>query len=175
VTIFYGYIMQVMALDLIDCDDFFDRVLQLKENEPISYNFEKIGYESVYSIRNFGSLGFAFVIAPVVIILANLIGLCSCETPQKIKHRVNKEYFWNGTIGFINENFILITICWMINLNQFGWDGRGDITNSLFSIFLICLTGGYLVHITFFYKKNYEKIRNRYEYEDFNERHNFVY
>jgi len=114
-----------MALDIINCDDFFDRELELTPTEPLSYNFEKIGYESLYSIRNFGSLSFAFLIIPGIILIANFIGLFNCRPCKTARDKVNKAYFWNGIIGFINENFILICICWMLNLKHFGWNGSG--------------------------------------------------
>jgi len=175
VTIFYGYIFQVMALDLIDCDNFFDQKLQLKETEPLSHNFDKIGYGSLYSIRNFGSLFFVFMLAPTILALANLIGLCNFECCKKLKAYVNKAFFWNGIIGFLYENYMLICVCWMLNVTHFEWDGVGDTTNSLFTLFLIFLSGGLLVHVCVFYRKNASKIENREEHVDFNERRDFLY
>ena len=174
-VVFYGYIFQVMSFDPIDCDDFFDQNLQLKHTEPLSYNFDKIGYGSLYSIRNFGSLGFVFLVAPAIITVANLVGLCNFESCKKLRAYVNKALFWNGILGFLCENFMLMCISWMLNVTHFEWDGLGDSINSLFTLLLILLSGGFLVYVCAFYRMNATKIQNREEHVDFNERNNFLF
>jgi len=69
-------------------------------------------------------------------------------------------FFWRGTIAFLNENYILICICWMINATDLRWEGRANVSNSLFTIFLMTLSGGYLLHTCVFYRMNYYKLGN---------------
>jgi len=74
-----------MALDFINCDDFYDKVFALEPTDALSVNFEMVGYEALYSIRNFGTLFIVIVIALSVIALANLIGMIPSKSTHAIK------------------------------------------------------------------------------------------
>jgi hypothetical protein len=64
-------------MNLINTDNFFDKILQLDVTEPLSDNWGDLGYKSLYSIRNFGFPLTAFLMLPLLMglmmILANYI------------------------------------------------------------------------------------------------------
>ena len=62
---FYGFLLRVLALDLIDLDEDFDSWFG-KTTQPLDGNFSMLGYESLYAMRNFGSL---ILIFPAILIL----------------------------------------------------------------------------------------------------------
>jgi len=55
-SIFFSYLLQIVAFDVIPTDNAYDAVFGFEESQPVSTNFELTGYESVYFIRNMGSM-----------------------------------------------------------------------------------------------------------------------
>ena len=50
--------MQVSSFDLVPTDAFFDEVVGVPHSDPLSPNFEGLGYESLSVMRNMGLIFF---------------------------------------------------------------------------------------------------------------------
>ena len=62
--------MWIIAFDPIPLDDVYVSILMLENSEPYTEEFESMGYETFYSVKNFGSL---FVIGFIVVPLTAFI------------------------------------------------------------------------------------------------------
>jgi len=134
-----------------------------------------LGYESLYSIRNFGSVVFLVLISLVFVGLVNLIGLLPCESAKKIKNKVNNSFFWNVIFGFLSESFLMMLFCSSINMHYFKWNNFGNIANSLFTVLILVLSVAFLFIVLFYYRKNFHKIEDKETYEEFHTKTNIVF
>ena len=57
----FKQLTQIAAFDLLETDEFLTDLLKLKPKEPLTANFETIGFSTVYFLNNIGS--FAIVLA----------------------------------------------------------------------------------------------------------------
>lgn len=55
-SIFISQLMSLITLQLVDMDDFFDDIFGLHVVQPLSAQFEVMGYESLYIYKNLGSV-----------------------------------------------------------------------------------------------------------------------
>ena len=70
VNLFFGFLLVVVAMDPLDMDDVYDEYLSLDETNPIAPNFSYLGYQSLYSMKNFGSLILTLIGVPLLSWLA---------------------------------------------------------------------------------------------------------
>ena len=68
-------LFQIAAFDIIPMEDFYDDLLDLEPQEPLSEKFEAVGFESVYFLHNMGSLIIAFLVYPILVLLERTLKL----------------------------------------------------------------------------------------------------
>jgi uncharacterized membrane protein len=111
--------MGFVKFDFYDMNNFYDSLFEEVEDKPLSANFEAVGYESQYFLRNYGS-AFAFVLVFLVYaILAVLISFCCGKRDNKVARKarsVAKAYFWNSPIALVNESFLLTLLSAIVNI-----------------------------------------------------------
>ena len=64
--IFYSFIMQVVALDYLNFDNLLENYMGMDDSSPLTDSFSVLGYSSLYSLRNFGSLIIFFIGPPIL-------------------------------------------------------------------------------------------------------------
>ncbi len=52
-----------------------------------------------------------------------------------MKEKFNRLMFWNYWVGFLNETYLFLTVCVLLNYYYFVFDSYGNAINSLLSAF----------------------------------------
>jgi len=115
-SMFFAFLLQVVAFDVIPTDGPYDAIFGFQESNPLTLNFELIGYESVYCIRNLGSMFLMFLLATLTGVI---LAITSISKSAKIHHYrgvVKEKMFWNGIFSFLNETYIILSVSFMLNL-----------------------------------------------------------
>lgn len=114
---FYGILLKIVAFDVLPVDDYYDEAFELQESEAINPTFDNIGYESMYYVRNLGSMFLTFLLIPIGVIV--LWPLKLCFKNHKVLQRRQKfidGVFWNGTILFFFENCMVLIVSASTNI-----------------------------------------------------------
>lgn len=91
---YFKMIRRVTAFDPINMDGLFDSVTGL-ESKPLSTNYEALGYESGYFVRNMGSLCLIIIVLPLAYFgVRGLLALCTCGSSEW----QNKTHRWRFLI-----------------------------------------------------------------------------
>jgi len=121
---YFKLILRVSAFDPINMDGLYDLLMGL-ENDPVSTNFEALGYESAFIIRNMGSLCLIILLMPVIYFttrgVLSLIccGSTACQnTAHRWKFLIKQAIKWNGLIEFVNDIYLVVAITSFINLRN---------------------------------------------------------
>ena len=75
VGLYYTVMMQVAAFDYLEMDEYYNQITGLS-TQPLSYNFQMTGYDSLWMINNFGTLGLVFFFFPIIYVMPFLLTLC---------------------------------------------------------------------------------------------------
>jgi len=80
-SMFFSFLLQVVAFDVIPTDGPYDAIFGFEESNPVTTNFGLMGYESVYCIRNLGSAFLMFLLAALA---GALLAITSISKSAKI-------------------------------------------------------------------------------------------
>ena len=72
--------MQICAFDPLPVDDILHDMTGVETTEAFSFNFEMIGYESMWFVVNIGSLAFIILFSAVLLTMIPLLKYCNQVT-----------------------------------------------------------------------------------------------
>lgn len=115
---FFSFVMQIVAFDIVPTDDFYNDELGEVESDPINENFAEIGFEGGLFLYNLGSMILTFLIYPLFIVITWLLGKCKrIKKVHKWAEDTKKGLFWSEPIVTITEAYSVLAMCTFINLN----------------------------------------------------------
>jgi hypothetical protein len=59
--------------------------------------------------------------------------------------------FWDSTLVFIYETYILLAMCAALNLHYFKWDSWGNVVNSLTTVVMLSIVLSFPIVVGLFY------------------------
>jgi len=68
--------MQVVSLDLLSFDNLLADHFGMDDSEPFNESFQSLGYSSLFSLRNFGSLILLFIGPPLLSAIVSAVNVC---------------------------------------------------------------------------------------------------
>lgn len=140
-----------MTYKVFDPNTLFIAWLKLEEHEPLSDQYDLLGYQSKYVILNLGSVCFSLFLPYVLwAVMYLVIGICISKYKDFSK-KVTDYFFFDKAFAYVNETYFLFAICASINLHYFMWDSNGDITNSLLTIVLLALVVAFPIAVGLIY------------------------
>lgn len=160
-SIFFGQLMSLITLQLVDLTDTYTSVLQLPEVDPYTEQFNTMGYNSMFVILNLGTVVLGMTIPIILFVIVSSVIKWLLPKYNKFKQKITDQLFFDKTFDFINETYILLAMCACLNLRELHWDSFGVIINSLLSILLLAVTVVFPVFIANFYPRNFNKIYHR--------------
>ena len=158
--------MGVSTFQVYDFTSFFNNVFKLDANgnDPLTYQFEVMGYNSKYIIINFGTLCWTLFYTPLVYFGLRLVVRCGLGNWfPRLNDQLDKEknsMFYNAWIQLLNETFLFLGTCGAINLSYLYFNNYGNAINSLLSVAVLLIISVFPVYILCHYlpKKNYDQI-----------------
>lgn len=135
---FFGQIFNLISFNLIPTAYIFEKVFQFSavQDSYLSDWFSWVGYNSMLSVTNMATLFVFIVLAPMGILtlaVVNKIFPFWRLLPdkheiwiQKYVDQTIKSAFWNSTISFLNENYLVLSVCCLIQIQQLQLDPRTD-------------------------------------------------
>ena len=139
VGVFIQCLMDIVHFSLIDTDDFFKGIFKLDEVEPFNDNFANYGYPSLYCVLNLGTLVIIMTIVPIIYTVSITIWACALghrDYTIPWQKKFDDFIFFNGTITFIDESYILFALSAALNVYYFRWDTVGNVFNCFCSMAL---------------------------------------
>jgi len=115
---FFKTMMKIAMFDYIDTGPYVDSLLGQKSVLPDDPNLEILGFESIYFLNNLGTLALFYVVYVLVAILSSLAVcmLCCCENARYLVKNAQKKLFYGSLISLINESYMILVICCLVNL-----------------------------------------------------------
>ena len=148
----FGVLMQIAAFDAIPTDDIYDDVVfGPQEGDPINPDFESVGFESIWTIPNLGSLGLYILLLPVFYLMYYMSSVCKqFRAVHTRREKYRKTLFWSILIRMTIESYTITAICCMIGLENIGNSSfyvqlNSWVTIILFVLILIFPVWGYFL------------------------------
>ena len=111
---FFASIMAIAAFDFYDFSEALHEIFMIPPTEPISSNFETIGFESSYFLVNMGTMLLFYIF--YLVLLAVILPLLSIsKSCQKKRKKLSKKLKWNSLITLMNESYQIVVVCLLIN------------------------------------------------------------
>ena len=76
IALVFYVLMRIAAIDVIPTDNLYDTLFDLEPTEPLSINFEAVGFESMWLIYNLGSITLFACSIPLLMMLVEATQKC---------------------------------------------------------------------------------------------------
>ena len=157
-------------------EDWLIETLSMPTTDPLTQNFDALGYESTLFVLNMGSLMLVFALFPVFISILVLLrcSMCRPRVRSKANEMLNRTFF-NSVLRFTEETYLITTLCSLINLRYVIYGGATDF-NYVLAIAALLISAGHPTFISCVYlfvrtdaiKRSSFKKRVGVFYEDIN-------
>ena len=134
VSVFYSSIFEYVVFDFIPTDNLYESIFDFENKEPYSEQAEDIGYPSRYLIFNSGSITifiFAYAISQLIYALLVRV-LPSGNFVFKFVKNKRDDFMWAGLTDFVNETYLTLAFCILINTTEYRFNNWSNAFNSVF-------------------------------------------
>ena len=119
--LFFSKLLSIVAFDIIDgtpIEAMIGDLFVLQETDPLTINFDALGYESSLFVPNMGSLIFAYLLFPIVLPIVAIVRWCTPKASWVYKKAdaFLKRACFNSIISFIDESYLITAICSFTNI-----------------------------------------------------------
>ena len=169
---FFEILKTIAAFDVIPDEWLFylySVILDLGEDEvPEALNpkFEELGFLTIWSVHNLGSLAIFLACFPILALLDLLLRpFKEVEQLKKLQIKINESIYWNSTIRIIIESYTILLVVSLVNTTDMTYDKFGTqfISSSTIFFLIICITFPFASSL--FILKNFSKL-NDPEFEE---------
>ena len=105
----------------------------------LNANFEALGFVSIYSIINLGTVLILLICLPAFAILELIIRHMKCKYPVKVNQKLRSVLYWNSPITLFRESFVMALMCGLINLRQLTFNTAWETISSLLTFLLMIM------------------------------------
>jgi len=119
-SIFLSALFQVAGFDALPTDDMYDFLFDIDE-EPISANFDTLGYSTRQFLYNVGSLGLLILFFLPFLAMVYIFKYMPCETLTKFSAKQRNKIFFNDLFSFLLESYMMLAVCVCVNLTNMTW------------------------------------------------------
>ena len=161
--IFFSHLLSIVAFDVIDglevgdgveLEDWLQEKLEMPDTTPLTINFYALGYESTLFSLSMGSLILFYIIFPIIIMIVLMISWTtrSCPKIQNKAKNILDRAFFNSILRFIEETYLITTVCSFSNLRYVYYGGATNDFNYFLALGALFLVISYPIFIGFLYK-----------------------
>ena len=171
VGVYYNVMMQIAAFDVVEMDNYYNRMTG-QSTAALSFNFQLIGYDSMWLINNLGTLGLIFSFFPLIYLIPALLAPFSAlRHLRKTREKLMRTFYWSSPIRLLLESYILIVICSLINARWLKWKSNWDKLNTCLTFFFVIAA----LIVPFVVSKWLKKYRHMLDKKDFKSRFGSMY
>ena len=143
---FFEILKTIAAFDIVP-DEWlyytYGVLLDLDEDDvpdPLNKEFEGLGFETMWSVHNLGSLAIFLSFFPIGVVLDLLLRPLKKKSKKAriIQHKISSSIYWNSTIRLMIESYPILLVVSLVNAVDLRWDQFG--TKFISSITLFFLT-----------------------------------
>jgi len=124
-SIFMGALLQIAAFDAVPTDNMYIYMFDI-DDTPISENFNALGYETLQFVYNTGSIGLVIFFFLPFSITVYLLRFLPFEVCEKYSERKSGKIFFGEFFAFFIESYLILAVCFCINLTNMKWAHDDD-------------------------------------------------
>ena len=158
--IFFGYIMKIASFDLVPVDTWVQDYGDLTPRDPINSNFEAVGFESMYTLSNLGTILILILLFPILAVIIKLLKCVGGARAHRLSKKIEAKLYWNATIQVIKESYAIALMCCFINLTAFYWVTIGECISSLLTILILVVGGFFPLILAWLILVNYDLLEH---------------
>ena len=113
--LYYSKLLAIVSFQLLPTSEWYDQANGMPYNVGISMNFEFVGYDSKYFLRNIGTIGLIFVIYPIFMLAACLLEQIPCNCAEKFGKKMKKGLYWNNWLAWSDYTYLIVVVSIMAN------------------------------------------------------------
>lgn len=141
-ALFFNFIMQIAAFDVLPTDAFYDDYFSMEAKEAVNDNFDALGFNSMWFLYNMGSLTLSWVCIPLLALPIFLLRCVKCitrlsPTLNKMHTNLDRWMFWQFPITVLNQSCLIVYMCCLINLLLI--DFSSDKISTVSAIVMLCV------------------------------------
>ena len=76
----------------------------------------------MYTLLNLGTMLLMFTMYPLFILLELSLRPFRCKYPRRLQQKLSKRLYWNSSINFFRESYLVALMCVLINMKAFAFD-----------------------------------------------------
>ena len=160
----FKVIMHIAAFDILPTDYLFGLIYKVEHTDPLSPNFDAMGFESLWLIYNLGTLFLLGMIVPLLMLSLPLFKFLSfySEKGEKCYKLLDRWLFWNLPIRVFTESYTILIIGCMISSKSLVWTNFAYAFNSACVYLLLVILIGYPCLILYTLNRYYGQLDNKY-------------
>ena len=159
----FNAMITIASFDFLPTDKFYPQVFRTPEVSPYSEKLDRVGISGKFIIMNMGTLTI-FILWQIALYPIYLFAHCCRQRIccQAVKNRLHNNLFWNGTILLIQEAYLDICICGLINVlsyKEFSWTHPGIVLSNIVTILLLLGVIILPLIVLFYLKPHFDQLR----------------
>ena len=153
--------MRVASFDLLPVDEYLSEKIKMTPRDPINCAFEAIGFETMYTLMNLGTMLIILMLFPALALIEVFLKIIKCSCSQKMRQKLRNSLYWNTSITLYKECYLMAIMCAFINLKTFTFITIGELISSGLSVLVLALgviVPGFLIVSL---RRNYPELNNK--------------
>ena len=119
---FNSNMVEISSFDFLPVDIFNQELFFFPDEEPISLNFQEMGFTSSFTLLNLGSIFYMILFYIGLILLNFVLYLTGQFVPcaAKLSSKLYQILFWGGLLRFWMEIYLDVGLAVTLNMNEMG-------------------------------------------------------
>ena len=164
IGLLFNVIMKIAAFDIVtEIDEINEDIWHLDETEPLTPNFEAVGFETLWFIYNLGSITLVALVVILLMISVPFLTLIGkrYQIFAKASNYLKKELFWNTVIRGWTESYAVLTISCMLNILNLKWNSWGSTINSGLALIIQAILVLFPLIAVYYLNKFFDLLRHK--------------
>ena len=116
----------------------------------------------MWLIENLGSVSAFIVIIFVMILLIPVLRICKrCNAIRKFTDVLSRYMYWSAVIHLITQEYVLLSLCCMVNIIHLKWNKWSSFLSSSLAIFVMSLLLTYPFLLIYILKRYFKQLQNK--------------
>ena len=161
IAVVFSVLMHIASFDIFPTEWLFDKIFKdLEHTNPLTVNFEAVGFESLWLIYNLGSITIIILGLPFLMLFVLILSALGkyFHKAEAASHYLKRKLFWNAFIRLITESYTMLIIGCMINSKHIKWYNLSAGINSLLVYLIFIVLISYPIFIVYYLNKYFNQL-----------------